>query len=127
MQHSKVKFALILFDKEYLTMTGSPIGHTIDGKHPEAWLFANPNTGRAYSSKGLGELWNKYSQIPVTHYEATRHSFCTQLAEDGVNPYLLKDLARHSDIRTTQKYVHPTDERARQAVNFRGRSNNVVS
>jgi hypothetical protein len=50
-----------------------------------------------------------------------RHSFCTQLVEDGVPLPTIKNLARHADIRTTQKYVHPTDESARTAVNYRGR------
>jgi integrase len=91
------------------------------GKHPEAFLFINPNSGNGYKPKRLGEIWNQYSGVDVKLYEATRHSFCTQLAEDRVPLPIIKDLARHSDIRTTQKYIHPTDESSREAVNLRGK------
>jgi integrase len=90
------------------------------GKHPEAFLFTNPNSGRGYKPKRFGEIWHQYSGVDVKLYEATRHSFCTQLVEDGVPLPIIKELARHSDIRTTQKYVHPTDESSRDAVNRRG-------
>jgi integrase len=90
------------------------------GKHPETFLFINPNSGDGYRPKRLSEIWNEYSETGVKLYEATRHSFCTQLVEDGVDLITVSKLARHSDIRTTKKYVHPTDETARSAVNKRG-------
>jgi integrase len=90
------------------------------GKHPDTFVFINPRSGDGYRPKTLGDIWNKYAGIDVTLYEATRHSFCTQLVEDGVQLSIIRDLARHSDIRTTQKYVHPTGGSARQAVNHRG-------
>jgi integrase len=91
------------------------------GKHPESFLFINPNSGDGYRPKRLSEIWNQYSGLDVTLYEATRHSFCTQLVEDRVPLPIIKELARHSDIRTTQKYIHPTDESSREAVNLRGK------
>jgi len=42
---------------------------------------------------------------------ALRHSFCTMLAERGVAMEVIRALAGHVDIRTTQIYVDVTDER----------------
>lgn len=90
------------------------------GKLPESFLFVNPNSGNAYRPRRLAEIWCEFSGTTVKLYEATRHSFCTQLVEDGVPLPIVQQLARHADIRTTQKYVHPTEESTRKAVNNRG-------
>ena len=45
-----------------------------------------------------------------------RHTFCTLLAERGVPIEVIRDLAGHANIRTTQKYIHVTDQRRRQAI-----------
>ena len=42
---------------------------------------------------------------------ALRHTFCTMLAERGVAMEVIRALAGHVDIRTTQIYVDVTDER----------------
>jgi len=38
--------------------------------------------------------------------QVMRHSFADALAEDGVDAHALKDAMRHSNLRTTQRYVH---------------------
>jgi site-specific recombinase XerD len=42
---------------------------------------------------------------------ALRHTFCTMLAERGVALEVIRALAGHVDIRTTQIYVDVTDQR----------------
>jgi integrase/recombinase XerD len=42
---------------------------------------------------------------------ALRHTFCTMLAERGVALEVIRALAGHVDVRTTQIYVDVTDER----------------
>ena len=42
---------------------------------------------------------------------ALRHTFCTMLAERGVAMEVIRTLAGHVDIRTTQIYVDVTDQR----------------
>jgi integrase len=89
------------------------------GKHPEAFLFINPRTAGPYKRKRLGEVWNQYTGLPVTHYEGTRHSCLTQLARRGVPLSTLQEVAGHADSRSTEVYIHAALNDARAAVNYR--------
>jgi len=93
----------------------------IVGKLPEAFVFINPDTNRRYSVKMPNTLWKRYTGLDITYYEASRHSFCTQLVDDGVDALQAKALLRHADLRSTQKYYHGNMARLRDAVNTRGR------
>lgn len=76
------------------------------GRFGEEFLLINPETGRGYLPDYLRRLWRKYSRCPLTLYEAMRHSTITDWAEKGANAYKVQKGARHSDIRTSAKYVH---------------------
>jgi len=52
----------------------------------------------------------------VKQVHALRHTFVTHMARRVDNLYLLKDLARHKDIRTTSRYVDVFDEDKRRAL-----------
>jgi len=52
------------------------------------------------------EASTMHKTVSVTHYEATRHSFCTQLATVEENALKVKDAMRHSSIKMTEKYYH---------------------
>ena len=46
-----------------------------------------------------------------------RHTYATELVMSGVNPVVVKDLMRHSDISTTWSiYTHPQNEDQRKAL-----------
>lgn len=75
------------------------------GRFGAEFLFLNPSTGRGYKPGYLNDLWTKYGQKGLTLYEATRHSTISDWARTA-NAFQVKDLARHSDIRTSQLYVH---------------------
>ena len=47
---------------------------------------------------------------------ALRHTFCTMLAERGVALEVIRELAGHVDVRTTQIYVEVTDERKNEGI-----------
>ncbi len=66
-------------------------------------------------------LWKRYTGLDVTYYEASRHSFCTQLVDDGIDALQAKELMRHTDVRTTQRYYHGNISRLSDIVNNRGR------
>lgn len=79
-------------------------------KLPGAFLFLNPTTHRYYSPEFLRKLWKKHSGIEITLYEAMRHSTISDWAQNA-GAYDVQMLARHTDQRTTQKYVHEVDDR----------------
>jgi site-specific recombinase XerD len=47
---------------------------------------------------------------------ALRHTFCTMLAERGVALDVIRELAGHVDVRTTQIYVDVTDQRKNDGI-----------
>jgi integrase len=47
-----------------------------------------------------------------------RHTFATRMIEAGVDLPTLKDIMGHTDIRTTQKYVHPTRDHQFRAMDL---------
>ncbi|MEA2495259.1 MAG: integrase/recombinase XerD, partial [Thermoleophilaceae bacterium] len=51
-----------------------------------------------------------------------RHTFCTMLAERGVALQVIKALAGHSDIRTTEIYLDVTEQRKADGIAERKRS-----
>ena len=48
----------------------------------------------------------QWSDIEKLSFHISRHTFGTLLAELGVPIYLLQEYMNHSDIKTTQKYIH---------------------
>lgn len=50
-------------------------------------------------------------------FHDTRAAFCSYLAEQGVDPVHIKELAGHKDITTTMRYVKASNTRLREAVN----------
>ena len=47
---------------------------------------------------------------------ALRHTFCTMLAERDVALEVIRELAGHVDVRTTQIYVDVTDQRKNDGI-----------
>jgi len=76
---------------------------------PEAYVFINPGTGRYYTETTLRRVWDgikKRAGIIKSFrlYDASRHSFGSQLIDKGANPYRVSKLMGHSSIKTTEKY-----------------------
>lgn len=73
------------------------------------YVFINPNTGRTYLPDSIQKIWRKAAQsegTDITLYQATRHSVASMAATSGVSIQIIKEVLGHTDIRTTQKYVH---------------------
>ena len=84
-------------------------------------LFLKPgDQTRLYPRDGPKNR-KKYSGSDVDMYSATRHSFCTQLVEMGMNEIEAQGIMRHKDARSTRSYFHPTQERQRGFLNKRGK------
>jgi len=77
----------------------------VKGKFPNDFLFVNPTTGRGYSLSMLSKIWRNNCGVDVKLYEATRHSYCTQIVP-LTDPLTAQRLMRHKDRRSTDNYYH---------------------
>lgn len=83
---------------------------------PGAWLFPNPRTGGPYSVQALRKIWAKVkaaTKIEIELYGATRHSFASQLLNDGEDLWRVSKLMGHSTTKMTERYAHPDIESLR--------------
>ncbi len=97
-------------------------GKRVTGRFGADFLFINPSTGRGYKPSYLRDLWAQYGIKDLKLYEATRHSTITDWSRNA-SAFQVKDLARHGDIRTSQKYVHNAMTDLHEVVN----RDNVIS
>jgi len=86
------------------------ISDRVRNNHPEAWLFENPRVRSHYSHWSLNRAWKdvctekKISGVRL--YDATRHSFASQLINANVTLLKVSRLMGHSSIKMTEKYAH---------------------
>jgi integrase/predicted RNA-binding Zn-ribbon protein involved in translation (DUF1610 family) len=98
----------------------------LQDKLPDAWLFLNQLTGRGYLPQRIYDYWVEFTKSPITFHDACRRSFCTQLAKQDVHPKKLQQLMRHSDIRTTFKYISLDSSDLTEIVNNRTKTATVT-
>lgn len=89
-------------------------------KLPSVFLFTYKR--KPYRPKRLNNLWKQHSELAgITHYDASRHSFCTQIIQSGANVFDAQELMRHKDIRSTRKYYHSATKRLQDIVDRRSK------
>ncbi len=86
------------------------IKNRVENNLPETFIFVN-QSGRHYSETGLIVMWRSVREKAgldksVRLYDAARHSFASQLINSGVSIYSVSHLLGHSNIKTTEKYLH---------------------
>ncbi len=95
------------------------IARTQIAKHPKSeYVFLN-GVGKPYTGGVLRQRFKrccKRAGIKVRPPYAMRHTFGSMQAEANINQACLSHLMGHSQIRTTMRYVAPTDEYHREAV-----------
>lgn len=82
----------------------------VENNLPEAFIFVN-QAGRHYSETSLIVMWRAVRDKAgldqsIRLYDACRHSFASQLINSGVSIYSVSHLLGHSNIKTTEKYLH---------------------
>jgi len=94
----------------------------VQGKEKWDYLFIRPDTGRRYSVKAPNAIWKKCTRLKdVTYYEASRHSFVTQMVDSCVDVLQTKDLKRHTYVMTTQRYYHGNITKLKEPLTGEGR------
>lgn len=86
----------------------------INNNLPEAFLFVT-SKGSYYSENKLRRIWSKIREkagIDKTFrlYDATRHSFASQLINSGTTLFKVSKLLGHSSTKMTEKYTHQNIE-----------------
>jgi integrase/recombinase XerD len=83
------------------------------------WVFPTESGGRFGRNEMLRRLKRIATNAKVS--DATlhkfRHTYATRLLEQGADIVTVQHLLGHSDIETTRKYLSPSDELQRRAVN----------
>lgn len=61
------------------------------------------------------DRWQKRLEEPRLYCHALRHSYGTAMARNGCDPFVLRDLMGHSDLKQTLRYYHTQADRNREA------------
>ena len=89
-------------------------------ENPDRYLFVNRNL-RPFSRGKVIEygLWPVQDKlgIPRTGFHAFRRGAASELSEEGVQLSAIQKHLRHSDVRTTQRYIHSVGDLQRRAAN----------
>lgn len=85
---------------------------------PEAFVFLNPNTGRPYTENAIRRVWDSIRKKAgisksLRLYDATRHSFASQLVNTGSTLFKVSRLLGHTSSKTTERYAHASLESLR--------------
>lgn len=67
------------------------------GRHLGNWQYINKIIKKYVRKAGLSENY-------TTH--TLRHTFCSQLVLNGIDIYIIKELAGHKSVKMTEKYTH---------------------
>lgn len=85
----------------------------------QPFVFANPNTGLPFIN--IFRSWDTArtrAQLPELRIHDLRHSFASFLVNAGRSLYEVQEILGHSDIRTTSRYAHLSQERLFDAVSM---------
>lgn len=93
-------------------------------KTESPWLFPSPtDASKPIAPDLVRKEWRRVR--PEGMEEVTphtlRHTFCTGLLEADVDLKTVQELAGHQNLATTQRYLHPSNERKMNAVEKLGK------
>jgi integrase len=82
------------------------------------WVFSGSEGGTLTRHELDWQLKKacRSAQLRYTGWHALRHTFCSHLAMRGVSPRVIQELAGHSSITTTMRYMHLVPGVAAEAV-----------
>lgn len=85
-------------------------------------LFPSREGGGRLSTRQIRTLWQRWQKragFERHHpFHVLRHTFCSNFYALTKDPWLTRDVARHSSVNTTSLYVHVGEEELQRAVNL---------
>lgn len=125
-----IEKSLIIRNKEsFTTKSGKVRRIPISSKIPIEWLQSEKQQdyifknckGKRNKKDYMGQLMREYTKkagLPKgLTFHCLRHTFITNLLRKGVSIYIVKKLAGHADIKTTELYAHLVTDDLKEAVN----------
>ena len=82
------------------------------------WLVPNPRTGKPFVS--VFGAWNTVrtkAGLPEVRIHDLRHSFASFLINSGRSLYEVQKILGHTQVKTTQRYAHLSQDSLREAAN----------
>ena len=114
---SRAKTLLHFKRCRHLVNLRSRLGRRGDFSVPESRRWKDPRPSncfrRVVEKLGLNEGVTDRRQRVTFH--TLRHTFASWLAMDGINPFHLKELLGHSDLKLTEHYSHLSESALKQA------------
>lgn len=92
--------------------------HPYITRNTESRLFRTQRG--VFSSQSMQNLFRQLYQlanIPNASSHSGRRSFITNLSEKGISTRVIQELARHSSMVTTQRYIDVSNDKLKNAVN----------
>lgn len=89
------------------------------GRSESQYIFGNPRTGKPYVH--VWYAWNAArvkAGLPDVRLHDLRHTFASLLINNGRSIYEVQKLLGHTQIKTTQRYAHLTQETLLDASNI---------
>ena len=93
--------------------------HPYITRNTESRLFRTQRG--VFSSQSMQNLFRQLYQlanIPNASSHSGRRSFITNLSEKGISTRVIQELARHSSMVTTQRYIDVSNDKLKNAVNI---------
>lgn len=94
--------------------------HTVlfHGASESEWIFVNPNSGRPYVQMHYSwDTARKLAGLPGFRMHDLRHTFASFLINAGRSLYEVQKILGHTQIKTTQRYSHLSQETLLAAAN----------
>lgn len=89
------------------------------GKSKEGYVFSKPGGFRFsedYVSKSFKKAVRAVGLSEAIHFHSLRHSFASNLVQQGVSPLVIRDLLGHTSLTTSEIYMQVNKESLKAAV-----------